>query len=83
MQTIQTEMYNRVQKVWGKLHKLRKSCNHKRNIKGIYNKQLDNNCLQQLPTLTLKTFFAQKNHFYSYFVEIAKKDFLVEIFSET
>ena len=76
-------MYNHVQKMWEKLRKLRKSCNHKRNIKGIYNQQLDYNCLQQLPTLTLKTFFAQKIQFYSYFVEIAEKDFLVEIFSET
>ena len=24
--------YNRVQKVWGKLHRLRKSCNHKQKL---------------------------------------------------
>ena len=36
----------------GKLRKLRKSCNHKQKINGIYNA---NNCLQQLSTLRLKT----------------------------
>ena len=37
----------------GKLRKLRKGCNHKRNINGIYNEQLHYNCLQQLSTLRL------------------------------
>ena len=32
-----------------------KSCNHKQNIKGLYNEKLHNNSLQQLPTLRLKT----------------------------
>ena len=37
----------------GKLRKLRKSCNRKRNINGIYNEKLNYSCLQQLPTLGL------------------------------
>ena len=46
---------NHLQKVLEKLWKLRKSCNHKWNINGIYKKKLLDNCLQQLPTLILKT----------------------------
>ena len=49
------ECYNCMQKICKKLWKLRKSCNHKRNIKRMYNKQLQYYCLQQLPTLRLKT----------------------------
>ena len=33
------------------MRKLRKSCNHKRNINIMYNQKLHCNCLQQLPTL--------------------------------
>ena len=33
------------------MRKLRKSCNHKRNINIMYNEKLHCNCLQQLPTL--------------------------------
>ena len=44
-------IYNHVQKIWEKLCKLRKSRNHRRNIV----EQLQYNCLQQLPTLRLKT----------------------------
>ena len=47
--------YNRVQKILEKLHKLRKSCNQKRNINGMYSEKLHFDCLQQLPTLRLKT----------------------------
>ena len=32
--------YNHVPKIWEKLRKLRNRCNQKRNINGIYNKQL-------------------------------------------
>ena len=35
-----------MQKIWRKLHKLSKSCNHKQNINGIYNEQLHCNCLE-------------------------------------
>ena len=41
-----TYIYNRVQKIWEKLCKLRKSCNHKRNNNKIYNEKLHWNCLQ-------------------------------------
>ena len=44
-----------MQKILEKLRKLRKSCNHKWIINGIYNKRLHYNCLQQFPTLRLKT----------------------------
>ena len=47
--------YNPVQKILENLSKLRKSCNHKRNINGIYNEKLHYNCLHQLPTLRHKT----------------------------
>ena len=46
--------YNCVQKIWEKLRKLRKSCNHKRNINRIYSERLHYNCLEQLPTLRLR-----------------------------
>ena len=46
---------NRVQKLWEKFRKLRKSCMHKRNINRAYNEKLHYNCLQQLLTLRLKT----------------------------
>ena len=46
-------IYNHLQKILEKLRKLRKSCNHKRNINRIYNEKLHINCLQQLPTLRL------------------------------
>ena len=36
------------------MRKLRKSCNHKQNIDGIYNDKLDYNFLNQLPTLRLR-----------------------------
>ena len=39
----------------GKTAQVKKNCNHKWNINGIYNKKLSYNCLQQLPTLMLKT----------------------------
>ena len=32
----QYQTYNQMQKIWEKLRKFRKSCYHKRNIKGIY-----------------------------------------------
>ena len=38
-----------------KLLKLRKSSNHKWNINRIYNEKLNYNCIQQLPTLRIKT----------------------------
>ena len=44
-----------LQKILEKLCKLRKSCNHKRNINRIYNESLHYYCLQQLSTLRLKT----------------------------
>ena len=47
--------YNNLQKMLEKLHKLGKSCNLKRNINRMYNEKLHYNCLQQLPTLRLKT----------------------------
>ena len=47
--------YNHLQKTLEKLRKFWKSCNHKQNINGIYNAKLHNNCLQQLPTLRLRT----------------------------
>ena len=47
--------YSHLQKILEKLCELRKSCNHKRNINRIYNEKLHCNCLQQLPTLRLKT----------------------------
>ena len=47
--------YNPVEKILEKLHKLRKSGNHKRNIKGTYNEKLHYNCLQQLAILRIKT----------------------------
>ena len=47
--------YNRVQKMLEKMRKLRKSCNHKWNINGIYNRKLCYISLQQLLTLVLKT----------------------------
>ena len=37
-----------------KIGKLRKSCNHKRNVNGIYNEKLHNNWLLQLPSLRLR-----------------------------
>ena len=37
-----------------------KSCNHKQNINRIYIENLHNNCLQQLPTLRLKTLSLRK-----------------------
>ena len=46
---------NRVQKLWEKFRKLRKSCMHKRNINRTYNEKLHYNCLQKLLTLRLKT----------------------------
>ena len=46
--------YNRVQKIWEKLNKLRKSCNGKRNINGTYSEKLHYNYLQQLSTLRLR-----------------------------
>ena len=60
MNSIKTELsdisaYNHLQKILEKLPKLRKSCNHKRNIKRLYNEKLHHNYLQQLPTLRLKT----------------------------
>ena len=45
--------YNHLQKILEKLCKLKKSCNHKRNINRINNEKLHYNCLQQLPTLRL------------------------------
>ena len=45
--------YNHLQKILETLRKLRKSCNHKRNINIICNQKLHSNCLQQLPTLRL------------------------------
>ena len=42
-------------RIIGKLRKLRKTCNHKRNINRRYNEKLLFNCLHQLPTLRLKT----------------------------
>ena len=45
-----------MQKILEKLLKLRKNCNHKRNINRIYNKKLHYNYPQQLPTLKLKTY---------------------------
>ena len=48
-------MCNRMQKIWEKLHKLRKSCNHKGNIYRIYSEKLHQNYIQQLSTLRLKT----------------------------
>ena len=46
--------YNRVLKILEKLHKLRRSRNHKWNINRIYYEKLRYNGLQQLPTLRLK-----------------------------
>ena len=37
MQQLTSSCYNGVQKILDKLCKLRKSCNRKRNINGIYN----------------------------------------------
>ena len=48
-------IFNHLQKTVEKLCKFRKRCNHKQNINGIYNEKLHDNCLQQLPTLRLKT----------------------------
>ena len=47
---------NHLQKILEKLRKLRKSCSHMQNIIIMYNEKLHYNCLQQLPTLRLKTF---------------------------
>ena len=47
--------YNNLQKIFKNLCKLRKSCNNKRSINRIYSEKLHYNCLQQLPTLRLKT----------------------------
>ena len=52
---LRQQVYNHLQKTLEKLRKFRKSCNHKQNINGIYNEKLQNDCLQQLPTLRLKT----------------------------
>ena len=38
--------HNHLQKILEKIRKLRKSCNHKRNIFRIYNKKLHYNCLR-------------------------------------
>ena len=38
-------IYNRVQNIWEKLSKSRKSCNQKLKINGIYNEKLRYNCL--------------------------------------
>ena len=59
--------WSRVEKTFEKLHKFRKICNHKQNIIGIYNEKLHNNCLQQLPVLSLKI------KFNSYLVQNSKK----------
>ena len=68
-----------------KLRKLRKSCNHEQNINGTYNEKLHYNCLQQLPTLRLRTLrgsarttaqypvLSLKIQLYSYLVEISQK----------
>ena len=41
-----TRAYNHLQRMLEKLRKLRKSCNHKQNINGIYNEKLHYHCLQ-------------------------------------
>ena len=46
--------YNLLQNILKKLRRLRKSCNHRRNINRIYNEKLHYNCFQQLPTLRLR-----------------------------
>ena len=51
---------NHLKKIMEKLRQLRKSCNHKRNISGIYNEKLHYHCLQQLPTLRFKTWDLRK-----------------------
>ena len=52
--------YQSVQKILEKLGAVRKSCNHKSNMKRIYNKKLPYNCLRQSPTLRLKTYDLKK-----------------------
>ena len=52
---IQHRDCNHFQKILEKLRKLRKSCNHKRNINRIYNEKVYYNFLQQLLTLRLRT----------------------------
>ena len=52
--------YQSVQKILEKLGAIRKSCNHKSNMKRIYNKKLPYNCLRQSPTLRLKTYDLKK-----------------------
>ena len=47
-------------KILEKVHKLRKSCNHKRNINRVYNEKLHCTCLQQLAILRLKTLDPRK-----------------------
>ena len=47
--------YRYLQKLLEIFRKLRKSCNHKRNINRIYNEKLHYNSLQQLLTFTLET----------------------------
>ena len=46
---------NRAQKNIGTIAEVKKSCNDKWNINGIYNKKRPYNCLHQLPTLGIKT----------------------------
>ena len=49
-----TLIYSHLQKILEKIPKLRKSCNHKRNINRIYNEKMHYYCLQQMPNLRLK-----------------------------
>ena len=55
VQVISTKACNYLQKILEKLHKLIKSCNHKRNINRIYNCLFHYNCLQQPQNLRLNT----------------------------
>ena len=47
--------YNHLQKILENLHKLRKSCNHKRNINIMYNEKLHCNWLRQCLALRFKS----------------------------
>ena len=47
-------IYSHLQKILEKLRKLRKSCDHKRNINIIYNEKRHYKCLQQLPNSRLR-----------------------------
>ena len=47
--------FSHLQKILEKLRKLRKSCNHKRNINRMYYDKLHHKYLQQLPNLRLNT----------------------------